>query len=220
MTMQQTAIILGSASEIGIYLRERLDADGWQTYGWKRGEAVPLHPWDLALCCIGQVAPVGLWPTAHKFYSAILSNLLLPMHLMRSIWDTHKPDAAVCFLAGSNPNRTMAGYSSYNIGKMGLLKAVESMDAETPDAKFFALAPGYIPTKIHRATFDANWPNEVIARGPTATMEGVYACLKWCLEQPKNIIGGRNICASDPMSNELAARLALNPSLYKLRRIE
>lgn len=218
--MRQAAIILGSASEIGIYLRERLDAEGWQTHGWKRGDNVPSQRWNLALCCIGQVAPVGLWPTAYRFDSAIESNLLLPLRLLRSIWDMRRPDAAVCFLAGSNPNRTMAGYSAYNVGKMALLKAVESMDAETPDAKFFALGPGYIPTKIHRATFEANWPNEVIARGPTATMEGVYACLKWCIDQPKNVIGGRNICASDPIGNELAARLALNLSLYKLRRIE
>lgn len=216
--MPNSAVILGETSEIGIYLRGRLYEDGWETHGWMRSYPIPTAKWDLLLCCIGQVAPVGLWHDVEEWDSAVESNLLAPVRLLREMWPHRKPDASVCFLAGSNPNKTMPGYSAYNAGKMALLKAVESIDAETPDAKFFALAPGYIPTKIHRAS--EGWPNEVIARGSTATMDGVYACLKWSLEQPKSIIGGRNICASDPMSNELAARLALNPSLYKLRRAE
>jgi hypothetical protein len=86
--------------------------------------------------------------------------------------------------------------------------------------KFFALAPGYVRTKIHKATLETNWPNERIARGDDGTsIEKIYDCLKWCIGQPKEVVGGRNICVSD-MRETLAEELKANPSMFKLRRIE
>jgi len=114
----------------------------------------------------------------------------------------------------------MAGYSPYNAGKMALLKVCEQLDFETPDAKFFALGPGYVPTKIHKATLDAGWKNERIERGGGTSFEKIYDCLKWCISQPKEVIGGRNICVSDNYGPELTAKLSLHPSMYKLRRME
>ncbi len=215
-------ILLGSNSEIGQELRVRLHVDGWTVFSWARGDRVDTLPaWSLIVCAIGQVAPVGPWweQDAVQWEGCIESNLFAPLRLLRALWDRREPDSAVCFLAGSNPNRIMAGYSAYNVGKMALLKAVEQIDAESPDCKIFALGPGYIPTKIHRATHEAGWPNEVIARGPTATMQGVYDCLKWAIAQKKEIIGGRNICASDSRTC-LATMLLENQNLYKLRRCE
>jgi NAD(P)-dependent dehydrogenase (short-subunit alcohol dehydrogenase family) len=156
-----------------------------------------------------------------KWVECIESNLILPFEMLQSVWQDRKRNSAVCFLAGSNPQKIMDGYSAYNISKMALLKMVEQVDHESPDSKLFALGPGYIETKIHEATKQAQWPNAVIDSGRKGgEMSSVYEALMWCLQQPKEIVGGRNICVSDPMSNELAARLALNPSLYKLRRTE
>jgi hypothetical protein len=93
------------------------------------------------------------------------------------------------------------------------------MDFETPECKFFALGPGYMDTKIHKPTLDANWPNERIARGNPNSIEDVYYCLKWCLDQSKEVVGGRNICVSDMGKVNAPAYLA-NPNLYKLRRVE
>ena len=217
------AILLGANSEIGKELTARLHVDGWTVFTWARGERIDTLPaWSLIVCAIGQVAPVGAWHENRddEWDACMESNLLLPLRLLRELWDRREPDAAVCFLAGSNPNRIMPGYSAYNVSKMALLKAVEQLDAESGDCKLFALGPGYIPTKIHRATHEAGWANDVIQRGPVATMQGVYDCLKWCIAQPKMVIGGRNICASDVRTQELTARLALYPSLYKLRRCE
>jgi hypothetical protein len=102
---------------------------------------------------------------------------------------------------------------------MALLKVVEQMDFETPECKFFALGPGYMDTKIHKPTLDANWPNERIARGKPNSVDQVYDCLKWCLQQPKEVVGGRNICVSDELY--LMPQLVKEePNLYKLRRVE
>ena len=219
----KTCIVLGSRSEIAIDLTQRLVSDGWDYHGWHRDCQVPLVPWSLVLCAIGAVAPVGLWhePDVWDWANGVESNVLLPMMLLRRLWKYRNGNATVCFLAGSNPNKVMSGYSAYNAGKMALLKVVEQLDHETPDTKFFALGPGYIPTKIHKPTLEACWPNERISSDkPPSSVEKVYDCLKWCLDQPKEVIGGRNICVSDPYGPELAERLKNNNALFKLRRVE
>jgi hypothetical protein len=215
-------ILIGSRSEIGSELGRSLERDGWQVYGWRRGSEIPCFAWDLVILAIGTVAPVGLWHDNEdvKWDDGVCANLVTPVSMVRFLWPLRRKDAAVCFLAGSNPNKPMAGYSAYNAGKMGLLKVVEQLDHETPDAKFFALGPGYIPTKIHKPTLEAGWANERIAQGGGTPLEKVYDCLLWCLEQPKEVIGGRNICVSDPYGPELAERLKNNNALYKLRRVE
>ena len=98
----------------------------------------------------------------------------------------------------------------------------DQIDYESPDCKVFALGVGYVKTKIHKATLDAKWPNERIARGDDGTpIERIWGCLKWCIQAPKSAVGGRNIVVSDPWdTTPLAERLIDNPSLFKLRRIE
>ncbi len=213
-------IILGAQSEIGLELCVRLHVDGWTVFGWARGERVDTLPeWSLLVSCIGTVAPVGWWyeQDADAWEDSVRSNLFTPLRLLRELWPRRTKDAAVCFMAGSNPNTAMPGYSAYNAGKMALLKLTEQLDAESPDCKFFALGPGYIPTKIHAPTLDAKWPNPRIMSGkPPATHDQVYACLKWCLAQPRSIVGGRNVCASDPYTRIHDWQ----PDTFKLRRKE
>lgn len=127
-------------------------------------------------------------------------------------------------MAGSNPQKIMTGYCPYNVGKMALLKFVEQIDHEEEGVTIFALGPGYIPTKIHQATLDAKWPNERIARGGGNTFEQVYETLKWCLSQPKEVVGGRNICVSDVMNDIITGNLKdfleAYKHMFKLRRWE
>jgi NAD(P)-dependent dehydrogenase (short-subunit alcohol dehydrogenase family) len=132
------------------------------------------------------------------------------------LWSKRKPNSTVIWFAGSNPQKIMKGYSSYNCSKMAVLKLVEQMDAETPDCRFIAFGPGYAKTKIHQATLDANWPNERIERGDNGnSMESIYEALKWCIDHREEA-GGRNICVSDfKVDSE-----HWNNDQFKLRRIE
>ena len=218
-------ILLGDRSAIAQALLPFLVADGYTVSGWNRdSERLPAAEWDLVLCAIGQVHPVGNWweHDDGQFYECVESNVMHPVTHLRTLWPRRKAGASACFLAGSNPQRIMAGYLPYNLSKMALLKAVEQIDYESPDCTVFALGPGYVPTKIHRATLKANWPNERIARGDAGTpIERIWGCLRWCLDQPKELVGGRNICASDPWDTpSFAERLAANNALCKLRRCE
>ena len=231
-------IILGDRSDIAQGLRPLLEQDGWNIRGIGRSLShllSSIQNWDLLLCCMGKVSPVGLWNMlnwhSEEIDITVQSNLLVPIDRIAAIWNKHNPGASICFLAGSNPNMIMPGYFAYNVSKMALLKAVEQMDAETPDAKFFALGPGTIITKIHKATLDAGWDNPklkaALDRGEDkpeivqAKIARVYECLKWCIAQPKEVIGGRNICVSDPWDQGWLERwLKANPDLYKLRRMQ
>ena len=190
----------------------------------RTGLGLPKDRWDLVLCAIGVVAPVGHWADQEEafFDECIRSNVILPINMVRTLWKNRRPGASVCFFGGSNPQKIMNGYLPYNMSKMALLKAVEQIDYESPDCKVFALGVGYVKTKIHKATLDAKWPNERIARGDDGTpIERIWGCLKWCIQAPKSAVGGRNIVVSDPWdTTPLAERLIDNPSLFKLRRIE
>jgi NAD(P)-dependent dehydrogenase (short-subunit alcohol dehydrogenase family) len=226
-------LMLGNKSDIAMGLQPLLKADGWKVTGWNRTHhrtsiVFQYKHWDLAIVALGSVAPVGLWMDNknREWERSIRSNLLLPIRLLRDNWHSHNPGASVCFLAGSNPNMIMDGYSAYNVGKMALLKACEQLDHETPDAKFFALGPGTIVTKIHKPTIQAEWANPklkaVIDSGKGGTsIQRVYDCLKWAIAQPKAAVGGRNICVSDPWDDPLVpAWLATYDERWKLRRSE
>ena len=222
----KTCLLLGKNSDIAKMLIPFLEPD-YQVIGWSRRDSVPGCDWDLIVCCLGSVSPVGLWHEVSEtdFLLSLESNLITPIRLLQRVWRNRKPGAAVCFMAGSNPQMIMDGYAAYNVGKMALLKAVEQLDHESPDCRFFALGPGTIITKIHKPTIQAQWDNpklkKVIDSGQGGTpIRQVYECLKWALDQPKEVIGGRNICASDQFGPGLAQQLKDDPWMYKLRRIE
>ena len=229
-------IIFGDNSDIIKGIRPLMEADGWNITGWNRhtqsrsdaswprGGMMDYPEWDLAICAIGTVNPVGHWAAnlSDEWDEAVRINCSLPIRLVRTLWlrKKHKPNASICFLAGANPNRAGHNYSGYYTGKMALLKAIETIDAETPEAKFFALAPGIVFTKIHNPTMESGIVNEGLeARRKVGgtPMQKIYDCLKWCVNAPKSAVGGRNICVSD---NIQVDDLISNQSLFKLRRVE
>ena len=221
------AVILGDRSDIMQEMIPLMERDGWNVYGWHRGQKRFCYPWDLVIVAIGSVAPVGSWHSIDDglWELAIESNMLLPVRLLRSMWRLAAPNASVCFMAGANPNKPMKKYSAYSVGKMALLKACEHLDLESSDCKFFALAPGVVLTKIHRATDEAGIRNERLERARRdggVPMARIYSCLRWCIRQEKSVVGGRNICVSDSedwdIETHLQEKLLANPSMFKLRR--
>lgn len=225
--MSKVCVLVGDRSDLAKALLPFLEADGWLVRGWNRdSKCLPGVQWDLFLCALGRVAPVGNWwkQSGAEVNECFQANLLVPLGLLQAMWSRRNAGASVCFMGGSNPQKIMPGYLAYNCAKMSLLKAVEQIDHESQDAKVFCLGPGYVKTKIHNATLAANWPNERIARGDDGTpIERIYGCLKWCISQNKAVVGGRQICASDPWDQELnrmAITLLERPDMFKLRRIE
>jgi NAD(P)-dependent dehydrogenase (short-subunit alcohol dehydrogenase family) len=225
------AIVLGANSDIYKSIAPLMKADGWRAAEVTRsGPALSLLPnWDVCLVMIGRVAPVGMWweTEPDEWEECMSANLLTPLRLLRRLWKKHNLGASVIWMAGSNPNSIMDGYSAYNTSKMALLKCIEQLDHETRDAKFVAVGPGTVLTKIHSATRDKGWPNQKLQRAqadpsrlPAVTAPRIWECIKWCVAQPKEVVGGRNICVSDPFGDMLRGELVRSPETYKLRRKE
>jgi len=213
----KTILVIGANSHIYSEIKWRMGAYNVVEYPNECFGEKALR-WDICLIFIGKVAPVGNW-WEQSFYSisnCIECNLIDPWRLLHCMWDRRNPDATVIWFSGSNPQKIMDGYAPYNASKMAVNKLVEQLDHETPDAKFVAFGPGYVrDSKIHAPTLESNWPNERIARGDAGTSsEDIWNALKFCIEAPKSVVGGRNIAVSDlPLPD------TISESAYKLRRL-
>src|SRR6185369_17049614 len=137
----KTAIILGGNSDIGKELATRLKKDEWKIVSYERG--IPFKPerWDLVICCIGVLYPIGKFfdTNLNAWEQNVDSNVMLPLRLMRNIWEYHKPGASVCFFSGAGTSNSAQTYSAYSASKMMLYKMTELLDDEEPDTKFFIL---------------------------------------------------------------------------------
>jgi hypothetical protein len=229
-----------------------LRRDGWRVCGVHHdgGLGPALQEgwrWDLIVCCYGKLAPIGpFWEAdAGEWEGAFWVNLLLPMRQVRKLYTRRALGASVCFFSGAGTGGPAPTYSAYATAKVALVKAVELLDDESPDCKFFILGPGVVRTKIHEQTLAAgeraaniervralmgscpHWPGCGCGTqsGPHAcewqpegtSMDDIYACLMACVAAPKATIGGRNIYVPGDDWSRLG-ELAGSSSALKLRR--
>jgi hypothetical protein len=110
------------------------------------------------------------------------------------------------------------------------MKMTELLDDENPE-KFFILGPGMVRTKIQNQTLQAGAIAENYERvrkfmedGDSAHGQGtshdrIYSCLKWCLEAPKDVVGGRNFYVpGNDWGKPLEGILRANRNMFRLRR--
>ena len=193
------------------------------------------QPWDLLVIAAGTEEPIGdFWSCdAGAWEAGIGINALAPLQVVRGLHGLRRAGAqpAVAFFSGSGTNNAAPAYSAYCASKIFLLKMCELLDAESPDTSFFIIGPGIVRTKIHQqtlrtpATSGANYRKVVdflASPDPGTSHDDIYACLEWCRQAGKAVIGGRNLSlVHDAWRNggmALARRLQSEPNLYKLRR--
>lgn len=229
-----TVLLLGGNSDIAKELQTRFDKDHWQVSSWSRESAeVPQVSWDLVVCCLGVLDPIGKFfdTDVEEWERNVDSNALLPLRLLRQVWKNHRPGASICFFSGAGTGRPAQTYSGYAASKFLLFKMTELLDDEYGDIKCFILGPGMIKTKIQQQTLAAKdramnyervWKfmtdgDELHGNG--TSHDRIYQCLRWCMEQPKDVVGGRNIYVPlDNCGDDMAIQLRAEPSLFKLRR--
>lgn len=167
--------------------------------------AAKLSPWDVLIFASGTMEPIDRFESCDPFLwnQCVTVNTLGPLRLLRMLYPKRKPDASVVFFSGPNPDKTSPRYSAYSVSKFALLKACEELDEEWEDVKVFSIAPGIVDTKMHQQTLKAgsvragdNFARvtDMYSSGlPMTPHEDIYNCLRWCLDQPKSQVGGRNI---------------------------
>lgn len=231
------ALVIGLGSDIGRECAMRLVRDGWEVEGSTRlgcdlssrasidDAASRLQgPWDLFLVAAGTYEPLGRFfdTDVEEWEGCVQVNALGPLRLLRRLWYSRRPGAAVAFFAGPNPNRANPTYSAYTAGKVILHKLVEDLQAEYPENKFFILGPGLTRTKMLKQTVNAG-PRAAyyervlafLASGEQGSeFDDIYGMLMACLEGDA---GGRNIHIADDWRGGLVVKRS---DTFKLRRSE
>lgn len=232
--MSKHAIILGSGSDIGSGIAERLRADGWGTHEYRHSDPITYGnemwdcPWDLLVCCYGTLEPIDkFWDTADaEWEAAFQANLFLPLRQVKVLYPWHNSSgASVCFFSGAGANGPAPTYSAYCVSKIALTKMVECLDAESDDCRFFILGPGMMRTKIQEQTLAAgeraaNYErvSKFMESGDEgASPDRLYEFLMACVAAPKAAVGGRNLYVPGDDPARLG-ELAADPDAFKLRR--
>lgn len=191
--------------------------------------------WNIWINAVGDLNPIGPFFKKDflRWQESLNSNAIQPLRLLHSLWHFRNPNGKkyIVFFAGAGTNGPADNYSAYCTSKIILVKMVELLDSENPNACFFIIGPGIVKTKIHyqtmlaRASAGKNYKrvkkifdNKI----KCVSHKDVFECLKWCISSGQKVIGGRNLSlVSDKWKNggvKLISTLTKNSNLFKLRR--
>jgi NAD(P)-dependent dehydrogenase (short-subunit alcohol dehydrogenase family) len=144
-----------------------------------------LEPWDLLIFCPGKLSPVKSFFECDPFEwrESFRVNCLGPLMLLYYLKPLKREAGQVVFFSGTNPFKTNPNYSAYSASKAALMTAMKEINGEGTRA--FAIAPGFMQTKIHKATLDAGVENERLKTGGGITHDKLFSVLKRCLKSDK-----------------------------------
>jgi NAD(P)-dependent dehydrogenase (short-subunit alcohol dehydrogenase family) len=203
------------------------------TQNWMREHC---QGWRALVVAAGTEEPIGpFWDCdPDEWDRGIEVNSLGPLRLVRGLYALRDRagSGAVAFFSGSGTNNAAPAYSAYCVSKIMLIKMCELLDAESADTSFFIIGPGIVRTKIHEETLKANARaganhRRVIdflrSSNAGTSHDDIYACVRWCMNAGKKIVGGRNISLvhdawRDGHADVLGKWLAGDANRYKLRR--
>lgn len=192
-------------------------------------------PWDVFISAVGTTEPLG------KFFScdfdawdqSVKINCSDQLRALHFLYPFRRKGSIshVAFFAGGGTNNAFPNFSAYCASKIMLIKMCELLDDENEDLNVFIVGPGWVRTKIHNQVL--NNPDsagesfqkvrEFLDSGEPGTSEkSIYDCINWCINQGKEVVGGRNFSVvHDPWregGKRLCTNLQKNPDKFKLRR--
>lgn len=190
--------------------------------------------WDCLVFCPGTQDPVGEFTKCNfdKWEKSLEVNFSAQLRVLHNLYQGRNIDnplgPCVLFFAGGGTNNATVNYSAYTISKIALIKVCELLDAEIPDTRFSIIGPGWVKTKIHEATLSAgllagdNYQRTInkLNGDECTTMKKVLDSCEWVIENPREVVGGRNFSTVFDAWGmvELEDKLRSNPDMYKLRR--
>ena len=190
--------------------------------------------WEFLVMAPGAQEPIGAFAECDfdQWKESVSVNLLEQLRILHELLpfknNTLSLKPLVLFFAGGGTNNATSCYSAYTISKIASIKMMELLDAEIPDIRFSIMGPGWVKTKIHKATLNAkdkagdNYLKtiEKLEGNECNPMERVLDCCDWMMTSPREVISGRNFsCVFDQWDNpELVKVLKEDGNIYKLRR--
>jgi NAD(P)-dependent dehydrogenase (short-subunit alcohol dehydrogenase family) len=225
------AIILGHGSDIARGLWKRLIVDGWGVTGIGREKAAlqTAYRWDLLISAIGTMEPIGKFfdLDPDEWAQSVHTNFVKQLRLLHTLWPMRAARPAVMFFAGGGTNGPFDRYSAYCVAKIALIKMVELLHHENPEANCFIIGPGYVKTKIHDETLRAGaaagenlGKTKVLLEGVGTPIDDIYDHMMWCVEQGRDVAGGRNFSTVHDAwgTKGIVERLKNDPDMFRLRR--
>lgn len=185
--------------------------------------------WNKIIFCNGDLNPIEKFKKLNyeNFLTSLQINCLSNLEIINGLIKNSKKKKDILLLAGGGTNNAVKYYSSYVLSKIFLIKFVELLDFEEKNINICILGPGWVNTKIHKATIQSSLkklPNKKIAkkilkRDDTDKFNQLYHCINWIFSN-MNTLSGRNISLDYDNwgSNKLLKRLDKNINLFKLRR--
>jgi NAD(P)-dependent dehydrogenase (short-subunit alcohol dehydrogenase family) len=190
--------------------------------------------WDLLVVAPATMNPIGNFANIDfdAWAGSVhlnLVNQLRFVHRMLPYARRAPGGTPVCVLiAGGGTNSAPVAFSAYTVSKIALVKAVELLDAETPEVTFTILGPGWVRTSIHQETLtSAGAPDEIVQETQRRMREDdfipmrrVLDAVDWIISQPKEVVGGRNFSVGrDPFDEpDFVEFLRREPDAFRLRR--
>lgn len=197
-------------------------------------EALGSREWDRLILGAGTQEPVGAFthvdPAA--WVASVNFNFARPFEFLAKMLParrtTRGDGSRVLGFAGPAVNGANVNYSAYTVSKIASIKMMELLAAEVSDTAFTMLGPGWVNTKIHRATLEAGsaaghnlaLTQQKLDSDDFFPMWKVVDAVNWILEAPHAAVSGRNFSAvHDDLGNpDLITALIRDVDLYKLRR--
>ena len=176
---------------------------------------------------IGNILDISLDDFEKSFKANFINQIRFLRNLLKKREDKTKKSPSVLFFAGGGTNNATVNYMAYTLAKITSIKATELLDAEIKDTKFTILGPGWVKTKIHKATLDQpsnsgkNYKKtiEIFKKNNFYPMSKVIQCCNWLINADKALVGGRNFSSVfDPWNSKKITKLKKDSNLFKLRR--
>ena len=190
--------------------------------------------WDCLVMLPASQDPVGLFSNVNgdEWVKSIDLNFTNQIFLLKELlpFKSKKKNFInpVIFWAGGGTNNAPKNYSAYIVSKIAQIKMVELLDEEIPEMKFSIIGPGWVKTKIHKATFKAkhmagqNYLNTKtrFKTNNFVPIKDVVSCFNQIVKSPKRVFGGRNISTENDHWNDkdLQNILISDQNAFKLRR--
>ena len=184
--------------------------------------------WNLLLNFVGNQKPIGKISNLKdkEIIESFNVNFVSQFIITKEMLKLRKKNSFVLFFAGGGVNNPTKYYSPYTISKIALIKLVELLDFEIKDSRFSIIGPGWVNTKIHKATLKSNHSGKnreltkkKLKSKKLTSMEQIYNFFQWLYSQNKKVSSGRNFSVvHDKYNKFLQKKLFKNSNLFKLRR--
>lgn len=187
--------------------------------------------WDLLMLSPATMNPIGRfdecdWPA---WQEGFLLNSVRQLQVLHGMLGRRGRTAPLVFLwSGPGSNSAPERYSALTAAKVVQIKMCELLAAEYPDCRFVIVGPGWVDTKTHLETLaagdsaggNAERTRARLESGRTTSLALIEEFLWWVLDQPAEVVSGRNFSIQGDLWGEepFSAMLRADGDALKLRR--